>query len=99
MALIREENTSWGRNRAGYVDYVYDDATLDVTQIIYANGDTRARVVEVYRMPQNTLAIPPRTLAPGTPETTVAAPNNVRMVADAEGSLSLDQWRVQTRYA
>lgn len=93
MAIQRLRNASWATGQ-GYIDITYDDATLDVTQIIYANGDTRPRLVEVYRMPQDTVVLT-QTLAPGTPETIVPAPNNLTLVADAEGSLSLDRWRVQ----
>lgn len=97
MAEQRLRNSGW-ENEQGYVDLVYDDVTLDITQIIYANPGPRARIIDVYRMPQDS-RIFTRTIPAGTQETAMDATSlRVSFVADAEGSLSLDRWRVQTHY-
>jgi hypothetical protein len=95
MAQQTIRQASWA-NDSGYVDIAYEDTTNDVVSIIYANGDTRPQIVEVFRMPQNNLA-QTFTIASGTPETTTPAPNNLKLASDAEGSLFLDRWRLQTR--
>lgn len=101
MALQRIGQAAWDNNR-GYVDIEYDDATLatgsvDVTRIFYANASARARYIEVYDTQRNRVIFSD-TLTPGLPEQAVSLrAGQAALVADAEGSLSMDRWSLRTR--
>lgn len=86
-------------NQAGYIRLVWDDVTLDITGIVFANGSTRPRRVQVWDFQRNRYAVD-EVLAPGTPETTIPAPAQLRFVQDTDGSLSIDpRWSLRTGWA
>lgn len=102
MAEQMSTVTEWAGGK-GYVRMFYDDATLAVNEFRYANGSTRGPAQVLVYNKQGRLVEPtPGTgytilLPPGSSEQVFPAPNNLDLVADAEGALSLNGWRIESR--